>query len=184
MTVRELEVQSGTARSNLKDKNETQRLGWRSFPPGVSLQKDSYLQQLFSRTSLLHIHLKTAVQKVPENSGQLLWVLKLWGAIGGNEVQGLPTEMKNHVGLTGALSRSQDMCLLKVGPAAGCSSIRGYTKASSVTSQGHVTMDTYLIYNFAANQTILHIATKIRSAFRKHFVRFRGVTGQRVYSFS
>lgn len=165
MTGRELEVQSGTARSNLKDENETQRLGWRSFLPGVSLQKDSYLQQLFSRTSLLHIHLKTAVQKVPENSGQLLWILKLWGAIGGNEVQGLAIEMKNHVGLTEAR-------LLKVGPAAGCSSTRGYTKASSVTSQGHVTMDTYLIYNSAANQTILHIATKIRSAFGKLFVRF------------
>lgn len=177
MTVGELEVQSETAgeqptRSNLKDENETQRLGWRFFPSGVSLQKDSYLQQLFSRTSLLHIHLKTAVQKVPENSRQLLWVLKLWGAIGGNEVQGLAIQMKKHVGLTEARSLCLKTCLLKAGPAAGCSRTRDYTKGSSLTSQGHVTMHTYLTYNFVANKTILHITTKVKSALGKHFVRF------------
>lgn len=144
MTVREIEVQSETAggqptRSNLKDENETQRLGWRSFPSGVWPQKDRYLQQLFSRASLLHIHLKTAVQKVPENGGQLLWVLKLWGAIGGNEVQGLAIQMKNHVGLTEARSLGLKTCLLKVWPAAGCSRTQEDTKGSSLTSQGHVT---------------------------------------------
>ena len=34
----------------------------------ASLHRDSYLQQFFSRTSLFHIHLKTAVQKVSEDS--------------------------------------------------------------------------------------------------------------------
>ena len=55
---------------------------------GLGNLQELMLQHLFSWTSLLHIHFKTAVQKVLEDSWQVLWVLKLRGPIGGDEVQG------------------------------------------------------------------------------------------------
>lgn len=48
-----------------------------------------HLQQLFAAASLLHIHLQAAREEVSEDRRQLLRVLELWGAVGGDQVQSL-----------------------------------------------------------------------------------------------
>lgn len=62
------------------------------------------LQQLFGRAALLHVHLQTLIQEVPEHRRQLLWMLQLRRAVGCYEIQCLSTTWQTRISIPSSVN--------------------------------------------------------------------------------